>query len=381
MRTGGKQREPWQPDGVQALLLEACLGPRDGAAEAFALWRRALDLAQIDSGSQRLLPLLVPRSDLFDPDDAAWPIIRGVYRRAFVHNRLLSHRGGALIASLSARGIPAMVLKGAALIAYYAGSPALRPMNDFDLLVPRERARDAIAVLTASGWRSDWPREASLPEVYHSAAFRPADGPGLDLDLHWSVLQTDGGMHDRALWGAAVPCALAGVDASAPCAEDLLVIVCAHATAWMPMPPIRWVADALRIVEARSGAFDWDRVVLAARAWHATLQLADTLAYLRTRWRVEVPAATLGALRSVPVDRIDRRAYRGLASEPRTGAYLLRPWWRYRLRSRAVPAWRALPGFVRYLEITLGRPHWRALPAEILRRLLRYRKRRRSFAR
>lgn len=370
--------DAWRPDPAQTLLLEACLGPRERAAEAFARWRRTIDLKSIDAGSQRLLPLLVPRANLFDSGDAAWPVIRGVYRRAFVHAHLLGRRGGAIVDTLSASGIPAMVLKGAALIAYYRNQPALRPMNDFDVLVPREHARKAIAVLEAMGWRTGWPCASRLPEVYHGAAFRPADGLELDLDLHWSVLPADDGAHDRALWTDAVRCVLPGTSTLAPCAEDLLVIVCAHATGWMPIPALRWVADALRILEARGGGIDWNRVTAAARAWRVTLQLADTLTYLATNWRVAVPAPTLERLRSTVVDEVDRRAYRGLASRPRLGAYLMRPWRRYRLRSRSVPAWRALPGFVRYLEVTLGRSHWSALPVEILRRLLRFRRLRRG---
>jgi Uncharacterised nucleotidyltransferase len=370
----------WRPDRTQELLLAACVGPRASAGAAFAQWRSAQPLDALDAGAQRLLPLLVPRKDAFDAADPAWPIIRGTYRRAYVHGQLLCRCAGEVMASLAASGIDGMALKGAALLAYYDDNPALRPMNDFDLLVPRARARDAIQMLVAAGWRTQWPQPARLPEVYHGVAFASPDDLALDLDLHWAVLASDEGAHDAALWAAGVPCDVPGCATRAPCAEDLLTIVCAHAAAWQPVPPVRWVADALRILERGGASFDWARVVAAARAWRVTLQLADMAGYLADRWHVAVPAAALDALRATPVGAIDRRAYRMFATMPRTGAYLLRPWRRYRLRSRTLPAWRALRGFVGYLEVTLGRD-WRALPREILVRLLRFRRDRRRGVR
>ena len=65
---------------------------------AFARWREAQDLALIDDGSARLLPLLVPRAHLFPADDPAWPVIRGCYRRAYFHGQLLRARAKEALA-------------------------------------------------------------------------------------------------------------------------------------------------------------------------------------------------------------------------------------------------------------------------------------------
>lgn len=365
----------WRPDAGQELLLAATVGPADGAAAAFAAWRRTHDVATLDAGSTRLLPLLVPRQAILDADDAPWTVIRGVYRRAFVHGQLVCRRAGDAIGRLAAAGIDAIALKGGALVAYYGDNPALRPMNDFDVLVRRENAVAAIGALTRAGWRAQWPRPERLPEAYHGACFVSPDD--LDLDLHWSVLPSDEGAFDERLWNASEPAAMPGIAARVPCAADLLVIVCAHAAAWQPVSPVRWVADAIHIVGERGDAFDWPRVVAAGQGWRVTLQLADTLGYLAERWGVAVPGATLAALRGSPVGRIDRRSYEAAATMPGLADYLMRPWHRYRLRARHVPAWRSLAGFVRYLEITMGLRDWRALPAEIVVRVRRFRRDRR----
>jgi hypothetical protein len=364
--------ESWRPTATQELLLDATVGDPARAATSFARWREAQDLALIDDGSARLLPLLVPRAHLFPADDPAWPVIRGCYRRAYFHGQLLRARAMEALALLADAGIAALALKGGAMLRYYDGNPALRPMNDFDVLVPRERAVEAIRLLVDHGWRSALPQPELLPEAYHSAGFSSRDG--LDFDLHWHVVPS----HDDPaaladVWTAAVP---DGATSRALGAEDLLVVVCAHAAQWSPIASVRWVADALSILRAEGGAFDWARVCALAGRWHVVPHVTDTLGYLRDRWHVDVPASVFARLASADVSTVDRRAYAALGRMPGTAGYLARPWHRYRLRTRKTSAVAALPGFVRYLQVTLGQSRARDLPGEILARYTRWRRNR-----
>jgi len=363
----------WRPTATQELLLDATVGDAAYAAVAWARWRQAQDLATIDDGSARLLPLLVPRAPLFPVDDPAWPVIRGCYRRAFFHGQMLRARAEEATALLTAAGIAALALKGGALLRYYDGNPGLRPMNDFDVLVPRERAIDAVRVLLAHGWSSASPQPELLPDAYHSACFTSRDG--LDFDLHWHVVPThNDSAAEASAWSSAVPCNVGMTAIRALGPEDLLTVVCAHAAQWSPIASVRWVADALAILRVDGSAFAWPRVVAQAARWHVVPHLTDTLSYLRDRWRVEIPATVFTQLATMPISSVDRRAYAVLGRMPGTADYLARPWHRYRLRCREQSALVALPGFVRYLKITLGRPRARELPQEILARFRLWRR-------
>ena len=353
----------WHPTAIEELLLAVAIGPAAGAAEAFAQWRAAQPLDTIDEGTLRLLPLLVPRLLLLPAGDAAWPIIRGTYRRAFFRGNLLARCAADVLARLALLEVPTLLLKGGALLPAYDNNPALRPMNDFDVLVPHRHAERAIAALLAMDFVPAFPHPERLPTVYHGACFTsPA---GLDIDLHWQPLPSAESSDDARIWRASLPTLLHGAATRVPCAADLLTIVCAHAALWSPVSPVRWVADALRLLahssstapdgdEASGAGFDWERVLDSARAWHVTLPVGATLAYLRTRWAAEVPPAVLHGLASTPVPAVDRHAYRALCRKPGLSAYLLRPWRRYRLRSRERATVAALPGFVRYLQVTLA---------------------------
>lgn len=361
----------WRPTATQELLLDATVGDAAGAGAAFVRWRATQDLALIDDGSSRLLPLLVPRAHLFPADDPAWPVIRGCYRRAYFHGQLLRARAKEALALFAGAGIVTLALKGGALLRYYDGNPALRPMNDFDVLVPRERSVEAIRLLLDHGWRSALPHPEQLPEAYHSAGFSSRDG--LDFDLHWHVVSSSVDSEALAdLWKAAVPTGVDSTTSLALGAEDLFVVVCAHAAQWSPIASVRWVADALAILQTEGDAFDWTRVGTQAARWHVVPHLTDTLGYLRDRWHVDVPAPVFARLASTEVSAVERRAYGVLGRMPGAADYLARPWHRYRLRSRDRNAITALPGFVRYLQVTLGQSRARDLPSEIVRRFRRW---------
>jgi len=57
-----------------------------------------------------------------------------------------------IVRALEGAGIPMLVLKGAALARLVYANPALRPMRDVDLLVPKAAARQAWAALEAIGF-------------------------------------------------------------------------------------------------------------------------------------------------------------------------------------------------------------------------------------
>ncbi|MBS0319187.1 MAG: nucleotidyltransferase family protein [Proteobacteria bacterium] len=371
------KRWAWQPTPHEERVLAAALGPADDAAAAYAQWRAAQAVTDIDEGTLRLLPLLMRRQALWADDGEVATVIRGTYRRAFFRGQMLQKRAAQALALLRGRGLATMLLKGGALLPYYDGNVALRPMNDFDVLVHYGDAQAAIDVLVDAGWTPAFPRPARLPEVYHGACFTSADG--LDFDLHWQPLPSAPIAADDWSWTAAQSAVLDGEPTATPCAADLLTIVCAHAVPWMPTSPVRWVADAL-LIAGDGRAIDWERVYESARTWHVAAPVGDMLAYLATRWSVDVPAALLRGLACVPTTAIDRAAYQGLGRAPDLAGYVARPWRRYRVRARDRSALAALPGFVEYLQITLGCERATQLPAEALRRIFRFRQRRRGAA-
>lgn len=91
-------------------------------------------------------------------------------------------------AEFAAAGIPAIALKGSALLAANV-APALgvRWMNDLDLLVPEAQVDGAAWILESLEYERGYVRDAQGPEVfrpYHETFTSP---DGRELELHWRV--------------------------------------------------------------------------------------------------------------------------------------------------------------------------------------------------
>src|SRR5262249_17204413 len=147
------------------LPLRAALLARAPAEDALPEWRGSVDFEAVATPVQRLLPLIHRNLGSEARGDPVLGRIRGIYRRTWVLNAIQMGEGERAIAALGEEEIPTMLLKGAAMIARWTGDSGVRMMSDFDLLVPRERARDAIARLRAAGARplADRPNPPTQP--------------------------------------------------------------------------------------------------------------------------------------------------------------------------------------------------------------------------
>ncbi len=339
------------PSPDQTLLLQAALAPEPVATPAYERWRRHTELTDLDVASQRVLPLLVRR--LADPSATAQrdgpgdPMLdrcRNVARFTWLKSRVLMTEAASALAVLAEAGVPAMLLKGAAVIHHDGGHVAWRPMDDVDVAVPTGRAAAALDALVSAGYTTGMPTltDSELGAWLRAHHGLPLTGPrGAELDLHWHVLA--GSSHPQAddeFWARAVPATLAGVDCLATGREDTLVNVIAHAIWSAGQPGLRWATDVAALVGPATGArtadgdpgpgIDWDLVVETARRHRIAVAVADALDLLRTTIGLEVADGVVAQLRRAPVaERIEqwpRRDTAGryrLPSTPETlvGAY------------------------------------------------------------
>ncbi len=316
-----------KPTPAQLLVLHAALDrDREQAHAAWRRWRRGVDFDEVDHGSTRLLPLVYRRlgPDAFDAEVVGR--LKGLYRRSWSRNQLLFKRAAEAVELLGAAGIETLVIKGASLALLSYGDVGVRPMDDVDVLVPIERTGEAISVLTAAGWSPDKDDPATWIQVHHSLGFAgPREG---EVDLHWFALWQPAS--DRELWAASVPMELAGTGTRAPSAADQLLLACVHGTPWSPLPPFRWIADAVTVIRAGGEQLDWNRLTAEAERRRLTVATAAALAYLREEFGAEIPDAVLGQLRAAPASRHERAAFRA-ACRPDSPLRTLRMAWdRYR---------------------------------------------------
>ena len=367
------------PDRTQELLLRAALLPGAAARDCWREWRSLVDIDRLDGGSQRLLPLVYRNLRDIVSTDPDGETLRDSYLRTWHANQMAFEAIAPVLEAFDRTGVRSMLLKGAALAVRHYGDYGLRPMEDCDVMVPAHQAGTAAGVLKGLGWMASPPREPSqftsaTQWFAHSWHFRR--GADQQLDLHWHLSpECCNVAADADFWGGAVPCTVKGHEVwlLAPC--DQLVHVCVHGAECFVAPSLRWVADAMVILNAEAPALDWDRLIWLAGKHRLVRSLELTLGYLHDRFEAPVPERVLHAIRSLPTTRIEDLEFRIRNRAPAAAGTLPgllrwwgRVWWRH---VEAVGLAAAIGGLPAMFQETWGlRSAW-SLPGQAARRVWR----------
>jgi hypothetical protein len=226
-----------------------------------------------------------------------------------------------VVDALHAEGIPAMLLKGAALIESAYPDPAQREMLDIDILVPSDRLGAAGAALNGLGYRPEDPAEGETGPTSFEV---PADGHhgtplvGRDrlvaVELHRHIaIAGEGRAFDIAqFWDRARPAS--GGRYLLPSAEDLLLHLCLHFTRNRlggryvrrnTGGALGQVCDIARVIAHES--VQWPALARAARAYRIDARVFLAL-FAARELGVPVPDSALADLRPAGFDaRVGRR--------------------------------------------------------------------------
>lgn len=319
------------PTAAQVDLLKAALFPVDQAAPAWRRWKdRGLQLEIADGESIRLFPQLWANREAagIEPEDAT--LLKGVYRRALAANAV--ELGAALTAVriLTDAGIPAILFKGAAIIALADTSLGLRQIGDVDILVPEADAAQAIRLLMHAGYTPAKPGGPQIGVVHAWAGYGPR---GSSLDVHWWAFKTAG--DDGSMFRSAQNATLLGREVLVPSVTECLITTVGNAFHDQGAP-VRWVADSLLLL--RMGDIDW-AVVLdrAAQRFGLTLSLSAGLEFLADEFAAPVPEDVLDELLRRPVHWRERAAYWAMVNRPPAGTNTLGQLERHHARRRHYP--------------------------------------------
>lgn len=360
------------PGPAHRRVLRAALLEGEPGARAFAELTASVELDDVDTGTYLLLPLLARTLAARGIRHPWSKRLKGTHRLHWCKNQIAQRAARALVEGLEERGIPTLVLKGGAMAPRAYPDLGARPMGDLDLLVPTALAAMAMEALGELGYEAVRPHPELAIETRHSTAFRHASG--VELDLHWHVLQEClGADADDAFWEAAVPLAFGPVRTRMLGTADQLLHLVVHGLVAERIPVVRWVADAVLLLRAEGAQMDWARLVAQAEERRLARTVAAGLTFLRDELEVAVPAEVLAALEGAPPDALEdfelffkgRRLLVWVVLPQTLAAYLR--------RCRDVGAPPSLGGFWQFLAHRLflrsGRELLLALPVRVLRRI------------
>lgn len=320
-------------DAAGAFLIHSlaarCMAPRCRPAaldavralaggETFAwedVYRRAL--------AERVAPLLYT---VLDGETFVPPAVRRRLEEAYLatarRNLLLFHELEAALAALSAAGIDVLVLKGGALAETVYGNIAVRPLLDFDLLVQRERAAQAMATLADLGYgRTRIEPHAGIALRHENEVLLHKQGPiEVLLELHWSLFDSPHYQERLPMawfWESAVPGTIAGRPAAVLGAEAQLLHLCGHLMLHHRGDELLWLHDVAELLYANEGRMKWPQVLEMAAACDLILPLKHVVSSVAAAWGAPVPAGVLTRLATMAPSPAEAQVFSWLTATDR----------------------------------------------------------------
>lgn len=202
--------------------------------------------------------------------------------------------------ALGKAGIPMVALKGLHLAELVYRDISLRPMADLDILVPRDRVADCIAVLRGLDYGHDEDLGSAAEAMLGTKCNLGLAHAKLDiwLEVHWALDERHGEATDPLpdVWNSARSARLGDADTLVMSPEFLLLHVCAHLACNHAFSfSVRALCDIAEIVQVHP-ALDWAAVVEHGSRHHSKRGVAAALRLARDHLGVAVPAAALAAL-------------------------------------------------------------------------------------
>jgi putative nucleotidyltransferase-like protein len=297
------------PVGRLNHLMLAALGRGDSVAE----WRRYLDLLgtnAADEGERRLYPLAaqhLPEGALSREELAP---LRAQGRAAFVRREILFVSAGDIDDLLNRAGVRAALLKGLALQIRVYGERTMRASSDIDLYVAVSDLEACLKAVAAAGWmRTEArPRTGDAAIIASTQTRLTFQMPsGTQVDIHWCprqslefdrqlVDQFTDDLNERSYRGRSwrIPSDL-----------WLLFETIEHGMAWNEVTPIRWLADAVQLLDRDDVDLDWDRLCHLVERTHLNLSFATALSVMR-RYTDRVPQVAIDRLAATRPGLLER---------------------------------------------------------------------------
>ncbi len=347
---------------AEDLLLKTIIGDKKTSRESFYGWKSITDLDRLGTASQKMLPLLYKTLIKKNIEDDILTKLKGSYRNTWVKNQLLFNKAKNIISRFNDAGLKVMVLKGAAICNEYYHDLAIRPMNDFDIMVRTEDAAEAIKILLDNGWKQTdaSPKLSSkfncdFFETWHSQGFRDKDNQ--EIDIHWHLLQECCYQNaDDDFWNSAKQVEFMELPVFVLNPADQLLHLFVHGiNSGMTEAGsiLRWVTDAYAVINSESEDIDWERLCEQSIKRKLVLPVKLSLNYMSANHGIEIPQNIIDKLNKTKVDRIELLDYKAKTKSIGVTGYLPILWLQY-LRiindSKKRSYFKNLFGFIKFLK-------------------------------
>lgn len=292
-------------DAYSLTLLRAALANGEKAGEAYRAWRRLKPLDAIGFTEIRILPLLVQTALQQGIDDPDIERIKGASKHTWIRNVMRGRVLSRVVGMLASRGIPTVLLKGAALFTRYPDLAKFRGTGDFDLLVPRSDARRVIEILSEAGFaakgvRLDLFTDSDFDLIHSLSMALPSSDAA--IDLHWWPLPNFADVdYSAAIFDRADTGWFDNAAVKIPSLVDHLFLALARPTFDDQDETLLRAVEATLLLCGCGCSLDWELFIRLCEAHGAARQAGVMLDVIRSELDVNVPETVIMRLRSAPM--------------------------------------------------------------------------------
>ncbi len=215
---------------------------------------------------------------------------------AVARGALAERQLATVLGALGNAGVPAVVVKGAALGTYYP-DPALRLYSDIDIMIDRAQLEAAERVLNDLGYRCLASKGWWLDRFHHLPPMA-SDNAAFLVELHWRLdyHEEKGLLPAEDLWARAVPWMVRGRPALRLETVDDALHVCRHAVVQHKVRgAFRALVDLARVVDGW-GTVEWEALVERSLSYRLERSVYLMLVLTREMVELEIPAGVVSSL-------------------------------------------------------------------------------------
>jgi hypothetical protein len=226
------------------------------------------------------------------------------YLDSGVNVALLSKELATLLSILNDYRIDVILLKGIGLVHQIYDNPAVRPMQDMDILIDRERVSQALEILQDHGYslvKTDL-REGFTLAYENEVVLRKPGLYVLLLDLHWYLFDSPYYQTGAAIsWfkDATNLIPVGNATARVFSLEAQIIYLSGHLSLHHSANEWIWLRDLAYLISHNLESIRWPLVIEKARELELILPLQRTLPILAKEWRVAIPGQVLDEIESL----------------------------------------------------------------------------------
>lgn len=302
------------PNDEQIWLLKAALKPPKEALQAWETWASSMNIDDIDPFSYQMMPKIYKNLASINQEFSHHGRLKGIYKRNWMDQQLkLNHLIQTFKTWPSSHEHRFLLMKGAAMCGAYYLDWGVRMMGDIDILILPQAMPALIQHLHQHDFEARDPfsitndREASAHTVRHAITFQQKHtSDPLMIDVHISPLvEIKHPTHDPYWFQHSQAITCHGVTLYALNPTDLLFQTCIHGAQYSEVPLLRFIMDAITILDHHAMHIDWDRILTLARTHQLVFPLKYAFRYLHEIFDAPIPSTILKKLEALPISRQD----------------------------------------------------------------------------